>query len=435
MTGQRPDPAWLAGRSRTAAAELRAATSATHLVRDRAGFGWRLSPARGSILASAKMDSWDPDPDYFHHWVRDAAIALAAVPMAMAADPDSLGFWRQAVADHIDFSLRISDPERWGPASNPLAAGTRPDHRAFLRPDAELAALSGARWLEEPRFAPDGTPDLENWSRPQDDGPALRASVLMTLRKVMPEAATAAADRLIARDLAHVLAIAGRPAIGPWEEGPARRTTFTLIAQWDALDRAATWADERGLPAEPWRAAAEKAAAMVLKARDPASGAWRQSVEAPEGTLDSATVLAILHAGRATGPFALSAASTQATVAGLERTFSELYPINRGRSAPAIGRWQGDVYFGGNPWFPTTLGFAELHYRIAASTGDAVAFARAEAWMRLVEDVAPDPTAPLSEQFDRTTGAATSCPALTWSAAAFLGAATARDAAVQALAR
>ena len=115
--------------------------------------------------------------------------------------------------------------------------------------------------------------------------------------------------------------------------------------------------------------------------------------------------------------------------------FAALYPINRGRDVPAIGRWDGDVYFGGNPWFPTTLGFAELHYRIAARTGEAAAFARAEAWMRLVEDVAPDPTAPLSEQFDRTTGTAVSCPALTWSAAAFLGAATARDDAVQALTR
>ncbi|MBS0573236.1 MAG: hypothetical protein JSS08_08300 [Proteobacteria bacterium] len=435
MTDLRPDPDWLAGRRRAAAAELRAAVSATHLVRERPGFGWRLSPAPGSILASVRMDSWDPNPDYFHHWVRDAAIALAAVPAAMAADPGSEGFWRQAVADHVAFSLCTSDPARSGPASNPLKAGTRPDHRRFLRPDAELAALCGSRWLEEPRFAADGTPDLENWSRPQDDGPALRASVLMKLRKILPEAATAAGEKLIERDLAHVLAVAGRPAIGPWEEGPAQRTTFTLIAEWDALDRAAAWADERGLPTDPWRTAAEKVAALVRKARDPASGGWRQSIEAPEGALDSATVLAILHAGREAGPFALSAASTRATVAGLERAFAALYPINRGRSVPAIGRWDGDVYFGGNPWFPATLGFAELHYRIAARTGDAAAFARAEAWMRLIEEVAPDPAAPLPEQFDRTTGAAVSCPALTWSAAAFLGAATARDDAVQALAR
>lgn len=435
MTDLRPDPAWLAARRRTAAAELRAAVSATHLVRERAGFGWRVSPAPGSILASTRMDIWDPNPDYFHHWVRDAAIALAAVPAAMAADPGSEGFWHQAVADHIDFSLRISDPKRTGPASNPLKATTRPDHRRFLRPDAELAALSGSCWLEEPRCAPDGTPDLENWSRPQDDGPALRASVLMTLRKVLPEAASAAANRLIERDMAHVRAIAGRPAIGPWEEAPARRTTFTLIAEWDALDRAAAWAAERGQPAGALRAAADGLVPLVGEARDAATGALRQSIEAPEGRLDSATVLALLHAGRDTGPFALSSAVTQATVAGLERIFAALYPINRGRPVPAIGRWDGDVYFGGNPWFPTTLGFAELHYRIAAQTGDRAAFTRAESWMRLIEEVAPDPGVPLPEQFDRTTGAGVSCPALTWSAAAFLGAASARDEAIQALTR
>ena len=55
MTALHPDPAWLAGRRRNAAAELRAAVSATHLVRERPGFGWRLSPARGSILASARI--------------------------------------------------------------------------------------------------------------------------------------------------------------------------------------------------------------------------------------------------------------------------------------------------------------------------------------------------------------------------------------------
>lgn len=435
MTDLRPDPEWLASRRRTAAAQLRAAVSATHLIRERPGFGWRLSPAPGSILASTRMDSWNPNPDYFHHWIRDAAIALAAVPAAMAADPDSTGFWRKAVADHIDFSLRISDPERSGPVVNPLAASTRPDHRQFLRPDAELAALSGARWLEEPRFAADGTPDLENWSRPQDDGPALRASTLLKLRNLLPAAATSAADRLIERDLAHVLAVAGRPAIGPWEEAPAQRTTFTLIAEWDALDRAAAWAKEQGRPTEIWRTGADKVAALIQETRDPASGAWRQSIEAPEGTLDSATVLALLHAGREAGPFALSTASTRATVAGLERIFAALYPINHGRSVPAIGRWKGDTYFGGNPWFPITLGFAELHYRIAAKTGEASAFARADAWMRLIEQVAPDPGAPLPEQFDRVTGAGVSCPALTWSAAAFLGAAAARDEAVQALAR
>ena len=101
----------------------------------------------------------------------------------------------------------------------------------------------------------------------------------------------------------------------------------------------------------------------------------------------------------------------------------------------AIGRWADDVYFGGNPWYPNTLGFAELHYRIAALTGDEEALAKAEARMSLIAEYVPDPKTTLPEQFDRETGAPTSCLALTWSAAAFLAATAARAKVVQTLAR
>ncbi|WP_428928915.1 glycoside hydrolase family 15 protein [Marinibacterium sp. SX1] len=425
MTAPAP---WIAARRLAAARAMRAATSATELLRDRPGFGWRVAPARGSILASPRMASWDPEPDYFHHWVRDAAIVLAAVPQAMQADPEAAPFWRQAVIDHVAFGLHISDPDRQGPAGNPLRPTTLPSHMEYLRPDAELAALSGSAWLDEPRVAADGGPDLERWSRPQDDGPALRAAGLMRLGRVLPEAATPAARRLIARDLAHVLRVAGRPAIGPWEEEPPRRTSFTLIAQWDALDLAA--GDD---PAGPWQAAADRLAALIADTMHPGQGYLGESIE-DRGRLDSATLLAILHAGRHDGPLALDAPSTLATARALERVFGALYPINRGRAEPAIGRWDTDVYFGGNPWFPNTLGMAELHYRLAALDRDRAAFDRAEGWMALVHEVAPDPDQPLAEQFDRSTGAPTSCLMLTWSAAAFLEATGARETAVQALA-
>lgn len=429
-----PDPHWIEAQRRNAAAMMRAATSATHLERHRPGFGWRVTPAPGSILASPRFAAWDPEPDYFHHWIRDAAIILGAVPLAIRADPASATFWQQAVSDHIAFSWSVSDPDACPISGNPLHPTTRPDHLDYLRPDAELAALTGARRLEEPRVAADGLPDLERWSRPQDDGPALRAVGLMHLQEAMPEARSALADRLIDLDLAQVLRTAGRAAIGPWEEEPARRTTFTLIAQWDALSRAADRATRRGEPARPWQEAADRIAGLMEDAADP-SGGWRESIEAPPGLLDSATVLAVLHARRTDGPLALTASRTKATVAGLEAIFAKLYPINRDRHVPAIGRWRDDVYFGGNPWVPNTLGFAELHYRIAALTGDSAAFARAEDWMHLIQQIAPDPARPLPEQFDRTDGAPTSCLALTWSAAAFLGAAAARDEALQTPAR
>lgn len=421
-----PDPAWILAQSRASAKAMRNACSATHLIRQRAGFGWQVRPAPGSVLASPRAGDWNPEPDYFHHWIRDSAIVLRAVPLAMRADPDQTGFWRGFVADFITFSLAISDPARRGPVQNPLRATARPEFEKFLRPDAELAALQGAAWLGEPRFAADGGPDLEQWSRPQDDGPALRASTLIGLLDELPDLASDAATTLIARDLSHTARVAGSPCIGPWEEAPPRRTTFTLIVQWDALDRG-------GARDPALRAAANLVAALLQDAGD--AGGWRDSIEAPAGSFDAATCLAILHARRLDGPFAITAPRTRATVTALERIFADLYPLRAADGIPAIGRFAGDVYCGGNPWYPTTLGFAELHYRIAAATQDAAAFARAEAWMALIQRVAPAPPGPLPEQFDRRTGAPRSSLDLTWSAAAFLEAAAARELACQAMGR
>ena len=433
---QRPREAWVEARLAGAIRALRRAVSATTLIRTRPAFGWQVQPAEGSVLASARMAAWDPEPDYFYHWVRDAAIALRVLPEVIAAvEPHERQWWRDAFRAHVAFSLRISDPDRRRPERNPLSATTRADHLRFLRADAELAALTGDAWLGEPRFAADGGPDLERWARPQDDGPALRASACLTVIESLPDLATAEVERLVLRDLAQLQRVAGRACIGPWEEEPARRTTFTLVVQWDALDRGAAWRAGQGdgAGAAELDAAAHRIAALIRAAADPNAPAWRESIEAASGQFDSATVLALLHAGRKQGPFALDAARTLGTVAELERIFAELYPINRGRSVPAMGRWREDVFFGGNPWFPVTLGFAELHYRIAALTGERRAYDKAEGWMALIAEVAPQGDG-LPEQFDRTTGAPASCLALTWSAAAFIGAATARKAARQAMA-
>ncbi|WP_172329960.1 glycoside hydrolase family 15 protein [Mangrovicoccus sp. HB161399] len=413
-----------------AARSMARAISATGLSQHRAGFGWHVVPARGSVLASIRPDHWDPEPDYFHHWVRDAAIIARAMPLAMAADGDREG-WMARLNDYIAFSLRISDPARRGPAANPLRPTTDAEHLQFLRPDAELAALHGSAWLEEPRCAADGGPDLERWARPQDDGPALRARSLLALLEALPGLDGAEAGLLLRRDLSHLLEVAGRPAIGPWEEEPPRRCSFTLIAQADALERGADWARGR----DPRFAAALRAKSgeltVLLRQAEEPDGSLRESIEMP-GRHDIGTVMALLDVGRRDGPLALDGRWMAATVAALEAVFSEIYPINAGRAVPAMGRWREDVFFGGNPWYPCTLACAELDYRLAAMHRDRTRFGRGEARMQMVLDLAPEGDA-LPEQFDRLTGAPRSCPALTWSSAAFLQAAEARDLACQAL--
>jgi glucoamylase len=70
---------WIAAQARCATAAMLRAISATHLVMERPGFGQRVTPRPGSVLASPVAAHYDPDPDYFFHWFRDAAIVIEAM--------------------------------------------------------------------------------------------------------------------------------------------------------------------------------------------------------------------------------------------------------------------------------------------------------------------------------------------------------------------
>src|SRR6185437_4479484 len=100
------------------------------------------------------------------------------------------------------------------------------------------------------------------------------------------------------------------------------------------------------------------------------------------------------------------------TLAKLEDLFGALYPINQGRSAPAIGRYATDIYYGGGAWYAATLAAAEYCYRAGN-------LARGDEYMATVRDFTPE-SGDMSEQFDRATGMQTSARHLAWSDAAFI---------------
>src|SRR5579862_8127728 len=53
--------------------------SAVDLVKHRPGFGQSIRAHKGSIIASPVLGSYDPDPDYFFHWLRDSAVVMDAL--------------------------------------------------------------------------------------------------------------------------------------------------------------------------------------------------------------------------------------------------------------------------------------------------------------------------------------------------------------------
>jgi glucoamylase len=124
-----------------------------------------------------------------------------------------------------------------------------------------------------------------------------------------------------------------------------------------------------------------------------------------------------------------------ATLEALERLFDGLYPINRQRPSgrgPAMGRYEGDVYFSGGAYYFSTLGAGELCFLAAAAhapgSGQRDAWIkRGDAFLETVRAFTPA-SGDLSEQFDQRTGEQTSAKHLAWSYAAFISCVTARRA-------
>jgi glucoamylase len=396
---------WIALQAQRSAAAMQRAISATHLMRRREAFGQIVAPAKGSVLASPEIADWNPEPDYFFHWLRDSAIVMRCVAdlMADAAAGDEHARWQRHFEDFVRFSLALGEP------SSVTVAGTRREFRKFLRPESQIRALTGDALLGEPRFNADGSVDVFRWSRPQYDGPALRAlAVLRYLAAGGPQ--TDELVRLLRADLDFTLRHAGNRCVGPWEEAEGKHYYVALV-QLGALVYGRAFAQN----AAAWDQAERGLRTALDRHWSQRHGLYRASRAVP---IDASVLLAVLDAGLPEGPHSAADPRVHATQRTIEDLFAREFPINRGRTAPALGRYPGDSYFGGGAWYPTTLAAASLHYRIGrVDRGDAV--------MATVRDLTPADGA-LSEQVDRATGEQTSARHLTWSYAAFVGAARLR---------
>ncbi len=428
---------WIDRQYRHSAVAMLQSISAVHLLKARPGFGQVVRPVRGSVLASPVIASYDPDPDYFFHWLRDSAVVIDALGVAIA--DGVLGFEEtRHIEDFLRFSLALRSLD--GRALTERGE-MDPAFQQYVRPEAELRAVRGDAVLGEARFNPDGTLDITKWGRPQHDGPALRAlAVLRLLRRglVADEEVQILARALIETDLAFVLDHWREPSFDIWEEERGHHY-YTRLVQCAALAEGADWRDGVGEPAQATRlrAASREIAERLDDHWAPEKDFYVSRLEVAGGdsakTLDIATILAVIHAGRASGPHSVRDLRAQATMRRLEKQFAGDYAINQALAedrAPAMGRYPGDVYYSGGAYYFATLGAAEFYYSLGAASRDKAALGRADAFMAIVRAFTPA-SGDLSEQFDRTNGAQTSAKNLAWSHAAFITAAAARKKALR----
>ena len=430
---------WIARQKSRSVTALEFAISATQLIRDRDVFGQTIKPAKGSVLASPVIADWNPEPDYFFHWVRDSAIAMRVVAELMSDAQHQIERerWRQHFNDFVHFSLEIcnlrgadffdrGDHER----------RTSPTYRKFLRRPAEIRALGDDdALLGEPRFNPDGTIDVLQWSRPQYDGPALRA--LACLRYLSAGGAlTDELTSLLHRDLGFTLRHASEPCVGPWEEAEAlTHHYYVALVQLGALVRGRNWLgdvmDDLNRAERLLRARLDS---HWSEAHQVYAAVWPADAGRAATLIDASTSLAVLEADLPDGPHSVLDPRVQKTQQAIEALFAHELPINGTRlagRAPAIGRYRGDRYFGGGAWYATTLAAAEFYFRVACfpQHDHAASIKRGDEFMSTVCDLTPD-DGRLSEQVDRKTGRQRSARDLTWSYAAFVSAARRRDGAM-----
>lgn len=268
---------------------------------------------------------------------------------------------------------------------------------------------------------------------------------------------------IIYNDLLYVAQYWNTTSYDLWEEVNGN-SFFTTTAQHRALVQGTIWAERLNRTCEPCRQAPEIACFLENNFWNETGNYILANINANQvnrSQINADPILAAMHAFdmNATCDAAALQPCNSRTLSSHKvwvDSFRDLYPINNNATAPApvlCGRYPEDSYYGGNPWYITTLAAAEVLYDAAAQfsrhgsiTIDNVSLAfwqdiypdaeegthtenignllkamtdYADSFISLVEEYTPA-NGTLNEQINKTTGEPLSAIALTWSYAAFV---------------
>uniref|UniRef100_A0A0D2XVL5 Glucoamylase n=1 Tax=Fusarium oxysporum (strain Fo5176) TaxID=660025 RepID=A0A0D2XVL5_FUSOF len=397
--------------------------------------------ATGIVIASPDTQ----DPDYFYTWTRDAALVFKYVVDRFINQYDA-GLQRK-IQEYIASQAKLQG------VSNPSGS------------------LSDGSGLGEAKFNVDMSAFTGGWGRPQRDGPALRATAMITYANwLIANGYTSTANDIVwpvvRNDLNYVAQYWNQTGFDLWEEVKGS-SFFTTGSQY----RGAALAKKLGKSGDNYSNIAPQALCF-LQTYWISSGKYVDSnINVNDGRTgkDANSILSSIHnfdpalsCDSATfQPCSDKALANHKAVTDSFRSWNINKGISQG-SAVAVGRYVEDVYYNGNPWYLATLAAAEQLYDAiyvwkqqgsitvsdvslsffkdlvsSISTGtyasDSATFKSitdavskyADGYVAIVAKyVGTD--GHLAEQFDKNDGHPLSATDLTWSYAAFLSAADRR---------
>jgi glucoamylase len=383
--------------------------------------------ANGAIVASPSKQN----PNYYYDWVRDSAIAM-----------DLIESWYE-LSHAFGYKDRLFHYVSW---------------TEMLQHQSD--PLPGQDILGEPKFYINGYPFDGPWGRPQNDGPALRASVLIHFAQQLLEdneeeyvqnhlyhsTLDSHSMGVIKMDLEYTAHHWSDQNYDLWEEVLGNHF-FTAMVQQKALHEGATLA--RRLNDSDAAAYYEQQADLInirlhqhLDRTHRLIQATLAPHQGPQKTLelDSSVILGILFHPQKEGVLAPNSIYVHNTVQALHQQFNLMFPINNNNSGAILfGRYPGDTYDGyqtnsiGNPWFILTATMAEYYFTLADNlpvtkenqTEIEKYLSIGDDYLRLIKQYAANMK--LNEQINLDTGIQQGAYSLTWSYVSVLRALELRD--------
>ncbi|KAF9811041.1 hypothetical protein IEO21_06707 [Rhodonia placenta] len=393
----------------------------------------------GVVIASPSTSN----PDYLYTWTRDSSLTFKALIDQYTSGEDT--------------SLRTLIDE-FVSAEATLQQVTNPSG----------SVSTGG--LGEPKFNINETAFTGAWGRPQRDGPALRATAVMSYATYLYNSGntTYVTDTLwpiIELDLNYVAGNWNQSTFDLWEEVDSS-SFFTTAVQHRSLRQGIIFANLIGQTSvvSNYETQAEALLCFLQSYWNPTDNYMTANTGGGRSGKDANTVLASIHtfdldAGCDATTFQPCSDKALSNLKVYVDSFRSIYAINDDISsdaAVATGRYPEDTYYNGNPWYLCTLAVAEQLYdalivwdaqdylevtstslaffqqfdsSVAAGTYDSststystltsAVKSFADGFTLIVANYTPS-DGELSEQYSKSDGSQTSAVDLTWSYASAL---------------
>lgn len=309
----------------------------------------------GAMIASPSNRYPGFSQDYIFNWLRDAAICT-----------DELVSLYQQNKNAVNFSYFEN-------------------YTHFLTIAFAQSPQLGQYNLGQPKFNIDGTIWEKAWARPQNDGAALTAITLIHIANIYLAQDQLARVKsqimpLVKQTLAYIANHYQANSYGPWEEIKGQHF-FNEMVQRKALIAGAALAEKLGdiKLANQYLRIVPKLNHLLKLHWYPDNQYYAETINqqfVKGGGLDSAVIIALVYGQTPSQAlFALNNPKVLSTAYYVREAFENLYPINRFDrenqiGGPLIGRYPNDIYDGnlfksGNPWTLNTAVFAEFYYQLA----------------------------------------------------------------------